>query len=89
MRSILKSVASLCLVLTVWSAVAFATHHHSSATESVQCAVCIATHAAAPKAPASLFKATLAPVSTFQAKPVSAQRRLVVFALSVRPPPTV
>jgi len=88
-RSISKCVALLCLVLTFWSAVAFAAHHHSNATESAKCAVCVAAHSATPKATANLLKATFAPVSTFRPEPVSAKQHFVAFALSVRPPPAV
>jgi hypothetical protein len=88
-RSFVKCVASLCLVLTFWSAVAFAAHHHSNATESAKCAVCMVAHSAAPNATANLLQVTFAPVSTFRPEPVSAQQHLLVFALSVRPPPAV
>ena len=85
----MKCIALLCLLLTLGSAVAFVAHHHSKGTESVTCTVCVAVHSAAPRTTANLPHATLAVVSTFQAEPVSAQARLVVFALSVRPPPAV
>ena len=87
LRSILKCVALCCLVLTLWSACAFATHHHSNCTESAKCTVCVAALLAAPKTAASLLKATFSPVSTFQPESVSAKQHVVAFALSVRPPP--
>ena len=34
MRSISKRIACLCVLLTFWSAIAFAAHQHSNATES-------------------------------------------------------
>jgi hypothetical protein len=89
MRLFSKKVACLCLLLTFWSALAFAAHHHSSATEAVKCTVCIAAHSASPKAPSTLLKATFVAVSTFLAEPLSAKQRLITFALCVRPPPSV
>jgi len=79
----------MCLLLTFWSTIAFAAHHHSNRAESAKCTVCIAAHSAAPKAAANLLKATFTPISTFQADPVSAKQRFAAFALSVRPPPAV
>jgi hypothetical protein len=87
MRLMSRRIALLCLLLTIWSAVALVTHHHSSATESAKCTVCVAAHSAAPKATSSLKKATFSPVATVQPEPVSAKQRLLAFSLSVRPPP--
>ena len=87
MRPIFKCVVVLCLLLTVWSAVAVVVHHHANGAESVRCTICVAVHSAAPKALAHLLHATFAPISTVKAQPVSAQGRLIAFALSVRPPP--
>jgi hypothetical protein len=90
MRSISKRIAWLCLLLMFSSAIAFVAHHHSDANESVRCTVCVAAHSASPPAPAVLLRATFVAVSTFQPEPVvSAKQRLIVFALSVRPPPEV
>jgi hypothetical protein len=89
MRSISKKVAFFCLMLTFWSALAFATHHHSSSIEAAKCTVCIAAHSASPKADSAPRVATFVVVSTFRAKPVSAKKRFIAFALSVRPPPSV
>ena len=87
MRSISKRIACLCIVLTFWSAFAFATHHHSSATEAATCTVCVAAHSASPKAPSTLTRTTFVVVSTFRPQTVSAKQRLITFALCVRPPP--
>lgn len=87
MRSTLKGVALLCLMLTFWSALAFAAHHHSNSADSAKCTVCVAAQSAAPKATANLLKANFSPLFTFQAEPVSAKQHFVTFALSVRPPP--
>jgi hypothetical protein len=89
MRLMSKRIAWLCLVLTFWSALAFAMHQHANASESVKCTVCVAAHSASPKATSNLPNATFVPVSTFQPEPVSAKQRLIAFALSVRPPPQV
>ena len=90
MRWTSKSIVLLCILLTFWSAIAFATHQHSSATESATCTVCIAAHSASPKTTTTLPKVMFVPVSSLRPEPVSAkQQRLITFALSVRPPPTV
>jgi hypothetical protein len=89
MRSISKKIAFLCLLLTFWSAVAFAAHHHSNSTDAAKCTVCIAAHSASPKANSTPRPARFVVVSSFRAEPVSAKQRFVAFALSVRPPPSV
>jgi hypothetical protein len=89
MRSISKCIACLCVVLTFWSAVAFAMHQHSNTTESATCTVCIAAHSASPKTTVTLPTVMFVPVSTFRPDPVSAKQHLTVFVLCVRPPPTV
>jgi hypothetical protein len=89
MRSITNRIACLCLLLTLWSAIAFAVHQHSNATEAAKCTVCIAAHSASPKASSALLKARFVAVSTFRAEPVAPKQRLIAFALCVRPPPSV
>jgi len=90
MRSITKRIACVCVLLTIWSAVAFAAHQHSSATDSATCTVCIAAHSASPKTTSPLPRVMFASVSVFRAEPVVAtKQRLIPFALSVRPPPSV
>jgi len=89
MRSISKSIALMCLLLTLLSAVALVAHHHSSAAEAAKCTVCVAAHSASPKTTSVLPNTTFVPVATFHPKPVSAKQRLVAFALCVRPPPNV
>jgi hypothetical protein len=89
MRSISKRIACLCALLTFWSALAFAAHQHSSATESSTCTVCIAAHWASPQTATTLSKVMFVSVSTFRPEPVSAKQRLTVFVLCVRPPPSV
>ncbi len=88
-RSISKSIALLCLVLTFWSAIAVAVHQHSDATEAAKCTVCVAAHSASPQTPSTVVHTTFVAVATFRAEPVSAKQRLVAFALTVRPPPEV
>jgi hypothetical protein len=88
-RSSVKYVALLCLMLTLWSALAFAAHHHTNSTDSAKCTVCVAAHSAAPKATASLLQAKFTPLSTRLPEPVFATQRFVAFALSVRPPPAI
>ena len=88
MRSISKRIAFLCLLLTFWSAIAFAAHHHSNAAEGAICTVCVAAHSASPKAPSTLTRTTFVVVSTLQPQTVSARQCLTVFALYIRPPPS-
>ena len=87
MRSISKRIACLCVLLTFWSALAFAAHQHSSDTETSTCTVCVAAHSASPQTATTLPRVMFVSVSTFLPEPVSAKQRLTVFLLCVRPPP--
>lgn len=89
MRSIRKSIALICLLLLVSSAVALAAHQHSSDIDGAKCAVCVAAHSASPQTIRSVAPVKFVAVSTLQVRPVDSKYRLVVFALSVRPPPAV
>jgi len=86
-RSISKRIACLCVLLTFWSALAFAAHQHSSDTETSTCTVCVAAHSASPQTATTLPRVMFVSVSTFLPEPVSAKQRLTVFLLCVRPPP--
>ena len=88
-RSISKHIAWLCLLLTFGSAVSFATHHHSSTSEAIKCTACIAAHSSVPTASSHQPNVIFAPVAILRPRPVSAKKRLVAFALSVRPPPAI
>ena len=88
-RSNVKYLAVVCLLLMFGSAIGFAAHHHSNGTEAAKCTVCVAVHSAAPKATVSLLKAKFTPISTFLPEPVFAAHSFVAFALSVRPPPAI
>ena len=85
----IKWVTLLCLLLTLWSALAFIAHRHSNGAESAKCAVCVAAHSAAPKAAVQQLKATFTSISIVRSIPLSPKERFVAFALSVRPPPAV
>lgn len=87
MQSISKKIALLCLLLTFFSATTLVAHHHSSATDALKCTVCVTAHSASPKAVSTLPTRTFVRISAIRLQPVSAQQRLVAFALSVRPPP--
>ena len=89
MRSITKQIAFFCILLTVWSAVAFVSHHHSSTADALKCSVCAAAHSSSPKPTSTLSNRKFVRVSTSRSQPVSAKQRLVAFALRVRPPPAV
>jgi hypothetical protein len=90
MRSVLKPIAWLCLLLMLVSAYGFAAHQHSSSLDEAQCAVCVVAHSAAPSATCNLPSGTLVLAQlVVRAEPVSAKQRLVPFALTVRPPPAV
>ena len=90
MRSVIKRMAWLCLLATLLSAYAFATHQHSNSLDESQCTICVVAHSAFPVAPSNLPSVAVVllplvvPEGTFLAK-----QRLVLFALSVRPPPVV
>ncbi len=89
MWSISKRVAWLSLLLTLWSALAFAVHHHSSQDESATCQVCMAAHSASPASPSPAPKPIFRRIVRFRLKPAAAKQRLEAFALYVRPPPSV
>lgn len=89
MRSILKRVAWLSLLLTLWSAFAFAVHRHSSQDESATCRVCVAAHSATPAHASPTPKPVFHRVVRYRPKPAAAKQWLVAFALYVRPPPAV
>jgi hypothetical protein len=88
MGSISRRIACLCIVLTFWSALAFALHHHSNATEGATCTVCVAAHSASPEAPFALAHTATFVVIHFRPQTLSAKQWLIAFALYVRPPPS-
>lgn len=88
MRLISKKIALLCLLLMLSSAIAVVAHLHSDANESARCTVCVAAHSAAPTSMHLAPRVTFVAIGTLTTKPVvSPKQRLIVFALSVRPPP--
>jgi hypothetical protein len=89
MQSISKRIAWVSLLLTLWSALAFAVHHHSSQDESSACQVCIAAHSASPSNASPMAKPVFRRVVRYRPKPTAPKQLLVAFALYVRPPPTV
>ena len=89
MRQFSKHIALFCLLLTFWTAYAYVAHHHSNATDSAKCVVCVAAHSAAPKAVSGLTVATFTFVSAYRPEPVSSKQCVLAFALRVRPPPSV
>jgi hypothetical protein len=90
MRSVLKPMAWLCLMLTCVSAYSFAVHQHSSLLDEAKCTICVVAHSASPAASSKLPSAMLFLVQfVVLAEPRSAQQRLVPFALNVRPPPAI
>ena len=88
MRSVLRPIAWLCLLLTLLSAYSVAAHQHSSFGDEAQCSVCVVAHSASPVATSKVPSTLLVLVVLIVlAEPVSAKQRLVPFALTVRPPP--
>ena len=88
MRPISRWSAWLCLLLIVWSAAAVVGHHHTGGMESPQCSVCVAAQTASPAVFALLLIIGLTVVSPANREAQQAPKlRLVVFALTVRPPP--
>ena len=47
MRFAAKRVALVCMLLTLWSAVAFVAHHHLNNTDAQNCSVCVNAHTTA------------------------------------------
>jgi hypothetical protein len=89
MQSISKRIAWLSLLLTLWSALAFAVHHHSSQDESATCQVCVAAHSASPTSASPTPKPIFRRIVRYRPKPTAVKQWLVAFALYVRPPPSV
>jgi hypothetical protein len=89
MQSISKRMAWLSLLLTLWSALAFAVHHHSSQDESAACQVCVAAHSASPTSVSPTPKPVFRRILSFRPQASVAKQRLIVFALYIRPPPFV
>ena len=75
MPSISKRIAWLSLLLTLWSALAFAVHHHSSQDESTTCQVCVAAHSASPTtaspAPKPVFRRVVYPPTAHGCQTIS------------------
>jgi len=89
MRPMVRRIACICLLLTLWSAAAFAAHMHADAADEAHCTLCVAAHTASPASPAVLLFIAALFLSILLLEPVTASRqRLAVFALSVRPPPS-
>jgi hypothetical protein len=88
MRSASKKIALLALLLTLWSAFAFAAHHHSSQEESASCQVCVAAHSASPAIAALPPKPIFRSVAAYRPRAATAKQRLETFASYVRPPPS-
>jgi hypothetical protein len=89
MPSLSKRVAWLSLLLTLWSALAFVVHHHASQDESATCQVCAAAHSASPATAAPSPRPVIRKVLSPRLIPSAAKQRLAIFALSVRPPPSI
>jgi hypothetical protein len=90
MRSVLKPVAWLCLLLTIVSAYSFAAHQHSNPLDEAKCSICVVAHSASPVAFCALPSAIMVLVQVVVlTEPRSARQRFIPFALSVRPPPAI
>lgn len=88
MRSVLKPLAALCILVMFVSAYGFAVHQHSSFSDEAQCTICVVAHSASPTTPSTLLSAVFVLVlAVVVAERVSAKQRLIAFALTVRPPP--
>lgn len=88
MRPVVKRIACLCVLLTLWSAMAFASHVHLHPADAARCSICVAAHSASPAPPAAVVPIPLLTIADVPVQPVrAAMRRLAIFALSVRPPP--
>jgi hypothetical protein len=89
MRSVSKGAAFLCLLLTLWSAIALVTHHHSSQNEASACQVCVTAHSTVSTSITSTPKPAFHTIFELRLFPTATKQRLISFALCVRPPPVV
>jgi len=89
MRSLAKFAALLCLLLTVWIAVAVVAHHHANGAESQTCPVCVVARAPAAIVTPSTVQPVLVRLCTVRVEASPVQHRLPVFALSSRAPPAL
>jgi hypothetical protein len=89
MHPLSKRIAWLSLLLTLWSALAFAVHHHSSQDESAACQVCVAAHSASPATASPAPKPLFCCIPAFRPQPTAAKQQLIAFALYIRPPPVL
>ena len=89
MRSVAKTIGWLCLLLTIWLAIASVAHYHVNANDSATCTVCIASHSSTAPALYSPPKVAFVFVATIRAKFLFARLDLLAFELSVRSPPSI
>lgn len=89
LRRIFQLVAIVCLLLTVTSSFAAVLHVHSTPAESLNCQVCVLAHSTAPAAIQTAARPTFFRVADILLPELRTRQRLIVFALSVRPPPLV
>jgi hypothetical protein len=89
MRAASRYIALFCLLLTLGSAVAVVTHHHSGPEDGAKCTVCVTAHSARPSVSSSLSPVSAKLVSAVRVVTVRTQQLFVSFALYVRPPPQV
>jgi hypothetical protein len=88
-RLISKFAAVICLLLTISSSFAAASHSHSSPTESLTCQVCVLAHSTVPAVIRSTPKPTFLQVAAVTLPVLRSRQRVIPFALTVRPPPSV
>ncbi len=88
-RSIARKIGWLCVLLTLWLAVASVAHHHSNPDRASTCAVCVAAHSTTKSTHFTLPATTSFLVATVVLPTPSARQRLLAFALTVRPPPEI
>jgi len=89
MRSLGKFAALLCLLLTVWIAVAVVAHHHADSAESHTCPLCVVARAVAAVTVPSSAQPVLVRLYAVRLESSPVQHRLPVFALSSRAPPAL
>jgi hypothetical protein len=87
MRAFAKCVAIVCLLLTISSAVAVVTHHHSKGIDTAKCSICAAAHSATSTPAANSTVTAFTSHFAFRSVSGPAKEQVIAFALSVRPPP--
>jgi len=87
MRICARWLACLCLMLTMWAAMAESVHQHANQTDSASCSICVVAHSSAPAIPSHQAKPLFTTVDLLADEEITAKAQLDVFKLAIRGPP--